>query len=145
MLNARAACSVSCWLLICALAACQVYDGGLLPPSSSPDASMLMTDTGAGNDATVCVPQVEICNGIDDDCNGLEDENSASVQEYCASRVMHAISVCQSGRCVYLRECDVGYYNCDGHPENGCEAACPCQTGCVDGGSEDAGVDGDSG
>lgn len=44
-----------------------------------------------------------------------------------------------------LRECNAGYYNCDGRPENGCEASCPCQTGCLDGAAEDAGREPDSG
>ena len=106
---------------------------------------MSTTDGGPGRDATSCVPQPEVCNGRDDNCDGTADETSDSVQQDCASRVLHASSVCQSGRCVYLRTCDPGYYNCDGKPDNGCEAACPCQTGCVDGSAEDAGGDADAG
>jgi hypothetical protein len=108
------------------------------------DSGTSLGDSGSRADAArpdssvSCVPSTEICNGLDDDCDGLIDE-AAAVELDCSMRVLHAASVCQNGKCVYLRECNPGFYNCDGHPENGCETACPCATGCEDSGADDAG------
>jgi hypothetical protein len=133
MLKLRAARSATTCLFACALAACDLYDGARLPAaldaSPKPDSAVL--------DAQICV--TETCNGIDDDCNGVADELVESVEADCAQRVLHGNSVCQSGRCVFLRECHAGYYNCDGKPDNGCESECPC------GGCDDAGAEADAG
>jgi hypothetical protein len=122
---------------------CKVYDAGLIAeatPIAPVDGGGGKADGSTRLDAPVCVPNTEVCNNLDDDCDGTVDE-VASVQVDCAMRIMHANSICQGGKCVYLRECYAGYFNCDGLPENGCEAACPCATGCVDidGGPSDAG------
>lgn len=99
------------------LAACQVYDDSLpVQPGAQPDA---------------CVPQVEVCNGKDDDCDGVVDERAAALLD-CQQHIVHAESVCQSGFCVRLA-CLSGYYTCDGLNENGCESRCPCGKPCPDG------------
>jgi len=86
-----------------------------------------------------CVPQVEVCNGQDDDCDGVTDEEDAVLS--CEYQIVHASSVCKSGRCVRV-SCLAGYYTCDGLNENGCESACPCTKPCpadpADGGSQGA-------
>jgi hypothetical protein len=128
-------------LFACGWVSCKVYDAGLI----TPDAPVSASDTGVATpdaslriDAPMCVASTEVCNNLDDDCDGTVDE-AASVQADCAMRVVHANSVCQGGKCVYLRECYAGYFNCDGRPENGCEANCPCATGCVDAADADSG------
>jgi hypothetical protein len=138
-LAARFVCSAA---LACALSACDVYNSGLIPPDGAVEAGPLLD---AKVDTGVCVPVArELCNGRDDDCDGSIDEDNAFVAADCAQRIQHASSICQNGTCVFLRECDPGYYNCDGIPQNGCEASCDCRTGCSDaaaddGGAEDAG------
>lgn len=116
-------------LLILALwsgAACSVYDSSLAYSNDE-----LSLDSGAA----ACEPQLEACNRVDDDCDGTVDEAEATALD-CASRVLHSGSTCQSGFCVKIGDCDDGYFNCDGMPDNGCESACPCGTDC----DEDAGV-----
>jgi hypothetical protein len=124
--------------------ACQVYDAGLSsrPAAGDADAMVMMLPEGGTTktDAHTCkVDGIEVCNGADDDCDGVIDE-MAAVQVDCESRVVHAQTVCQSGYCLRI-SCLTGYYNCDGRPENGCEAACPCGASC----GEDAGSDNDAG
>jgi len=123
-------------LFACALLACQVYDPALVAPSAN-DASQTQADADPRMDS--CRPAVEVCNRIDDDCDGTVDEEIATRQD-CATRVLHATSMCVDGACVYLRTCDIGYFNCDGRPDNGCESSCPC-TGCraADDAGDDAG------
>jgi Putative metal-binding motif len=124
--------------------ACQVYDPDLTStgPAASGSDAMVMTLPDGGStktDAHTCKPGgTEVCNGADDDCDGVIDEMVAT-QLDCESRVVHAQTVCQSGYCLRIA-CLTGYYNCDGRPENGCEANCMCGMSCTDGG-EDAGSD----
>jgi hypothetical protein len=135
------------WLLLCAslCCACRVYDASLAPPLTLSDASMSLDataspDAAAMKDAEICItPALEICNNLDDDCDGEIDE-AAATQRDCESRIAHATTACHSGFCVRL-ECLTGYFNCDGHPENGCESICPCGTNCADAGGNDAGSD----
>ena len=103
------------WCVSCLLGvvACQVYDDKLSKPADQVDA---------------CVPQVEVCNAHDDDCDGVVDEEAA-VQRACQAQIVHAPTVCQSGRCVRTG-CHPGYYTCDGLNENGCESACTCAQPC---------------
>jgi len=126
-------------LVACLGFSCSVYDGGLLKADASVlqnDSGTQRLDAGMRTDATTCVAKVETCDGVDNDCDGVIDE-LASVTLDCESRVLNATSVCQMGKCVWLRECTAGFFNCDGRPDNGCESSCPC-TGC---GSEDSGAD----
>jgi hypothetical protein len=123
-------------LCTCIAWSCSVYDGNLLmgdANASVPDTGTHVRDAGTRADSSVCLASPEICNGVDDDCDGMIDE-TAAVQADCESRILHAKSVCQMGKCVYLRVCDPGFYTCDGLPDNGCESSCPCATGCEDSG-----------
>ena len=131
--------SVSC-------AACQVYDANLAPrltndASIESDGAIMMVppDAAPSFDARVCVPMPEICNKLDDDCDGMVDEVAAA-QRDCESRVVHAMTTCQSGFCLRL-SCHAGYFNCDGHPENGCESTCACGSNCGDASGNDSGND----
>jgi hypothetical protein len=116
-------------LLVAALtggAACSVYDRSLTYSNNSADSSV----------ADACTPELELCNGKDDDCDGTTDEVAEAVANDCVHKVVHAASTCTSGLCVKLgRDCYDGYYNCDGLPNNGCESSCPCGQEC----DEDAG------
>jgi hypothetical protein len=114
-------------LWVCALLSCRVYDTSLVPAETA-DGGAVSEDAGMS-----CVATIEICNRRDDDCDGTVDEKDAAVLD-CRQRVVHAMTSCQSGSCVWLRVCDKGYYNCDGRPDNGCESTCPCATECVDAG-----------
>ena len=111
-----------CALAVLGLAACQVYDDELSPSTST--------------QLDACVPQLELCNGRDDDCDGVTDERDA-VQLDCQAHIVHANTVCQSGSCVRI-SCLPDYYTCDGLNENGCESRCPCNRPCPE--LSDAGV-----
>jgi hypothetical protein len=113
-------------------AACSVYDSSGLTYSNG-GMNMDMDSSVAPGDA--CTPGQEVCNRKDDDCDGTVDEAEAVALD-CASQVLHSGSTCQTGYCVKIGECEAGYYNCDGMPNNGCESTCPCGTDCDD----DAGI-----
>jgi hypothetical protein len=137
MIVLRRARRICVCLFACALLACKVYDPDLSKPATS-DSGQTQIEAGHPKDA--CVPSTEICNGVDDDCDETIDETTAVLAD-CATHVLHASSQCVDGVCVYLRECETNYFNCDGRPENGCESGCPC-TGCVDASAtDDAGDD----
>ncbi len=72
----------------------------------------------------------EICNGLDDDCDGIVDEgidtstdlnNCGGCGIVCAPP--HAFASCTGGVCG-VESCDVGYYDMDGDPTDGCEYHC---------------------
>lgn len=107
-------------------AACSVYDSGLTYSNGGMNMEM---DSSVVGDA--CKPQTEVCNRADDDCDGSTDEAEAVALD-CASQVLHSESTCQTGYCVKIGECQAGYFNCDGMPNNGCEATCPCGSDCDD-------------
>ena len=108
-------------------AACSVYDKSLTYSNGG-------SDGGASGTGDACTSMPELCNGTDDDCDGTTDEAEAVTND-CAFRVLHSDSTCTAGLCVKIgKSCYEGYFNCDGLPENGCEATC-----CGDACDEDAG------
>jgi hypothetical protein len=106
-------------------AACSVYDSSLTYSNGSSDSGV----------ADACTPQLEVCNGKDDDCDGTTDEEAEAVANDCVKRVLNSLSTCTAGLCVKTSQtCFEGFFNCDGLPQNGCEATC-----CGDACDQDAG------
>lgn len=136
-------------------AACDVYDPDDINPRTKPppagmdagkDGAMPMADAGDAGDGGHmmmtdggCTPATEICNDKDDDCDGTKD-NQPAANDYCEGVVLHAVTACQSGRCVRF-DCDDGFKNCDGDPANGCEPECSVCGICDDAGDGDSGAD----
>ncbi|HET8934029.1 MAG TPA: MopE-related protein [Polyangiales bacterium] len=92
--------------------------------------------------ADACLAE-ELCNGKDDDCDGKTDEDAnleashidtQSDPLHCggcgqACAITHAFNACQEGHCVIDRGrgeqgCDIGFYDLDENPDNGCEYSC---------------------
>ncbi len=112
---------------------CEEADAGA--PEASVDAAReasvdaareASVDAGDGGDA--CRP--EECNGLDDDCDGETDEDFDLNRDprHCgrcgnACAPPHAFGRCEDGSCG-LGDCDVGFWNLDGDPSNGCEYRC---------------------
>lgn len=106
------------------LGGCAVYD-------RLPEGSRTSDVEAAGRDArdaseeaaaaTTCAhdasPEVERCNGGDDDCDGRVDEAAASSCE-----LQNAESVCRGGQCLIAR-CAESYRDCDQRAETGCETS----------------------
>jgi len=92
----------------------QVADAQVTP-DASPDA---------------CVPQEEVCNGLDDDCDGVADNgfdldqdpnNCGSCGHVC--EIPNALATCEGGTCV-LAGCQPGHWDVNEDPTDGCEYAC---------------------
>ncbi|RMH40294.1 MAG: hypothetical protein D6689_14200 [Deltaproteobacteria bacterium] len=77
-----------------------------------------------------CLPNVEACNGVDDDCDGEVDEdfNLDSDPNHCGAcgnRCTYdfAFGLCNAGTCEQ-GDCFPGYIDLDGESSNGCEYFC---------------------
>jgi len=80
--------------------------------------------TGGGGTGGDCVPTnggVEICDALDNDCNGETNDGPAADSCRMMGRANATSRCTMSGACL-LQSCDMGFYNCDGRPENGCES-----------------------
>jgi hypothetical protein len=86
------------------------------------------------------VGATEICNGVDDNCDGVVDEgiDTQTDPRNCggcgmACQLPHAVPACMGGRCVILpMGCDVGFYDINHDPADGCEYACTPVPGATD-------------
>ena len=80
--------------------------------------------------AGAVTPQLEVCDGKDNDCDGSVDEDfdlqtdprhCGSCDHICA--YTNGIGLCSNGQC-QMGPCQTGWANADGNPNNGCEYAC---------------------
>ena len=83
--------------------------------------------SGYACDAVPGTPQPETCNGVDDDCDGLIDEdfNFAVDVNHCGGcnqvcQLPNATPACVNSTC-QVATCHIGYADCDGRVDNGCE------------------------
>jgi len=75
-------------------------------------------------------PQLEICDGKDNDCDGVVDQdfNLQTDARHCgdcdqACSFPHAVAVCSNGQC-HIGSCLEGWVDADHDASNGCEYAC---------------------
>lgn len=112
-------------------------DGAVCVPAAIP-AQSLPDFTGSipnarsavdGSVADACAPSPETCNGLDDDCDGVVDNgidlstsatDCGSCGHACGELTGVETGACSGGGCVVT--CRSGFDDCDGDPDNGCEA-----------------------
>jgi len=85
---------------------------------------------GPMEDAGCAEGRTELCNDFDDDCDGTVDEgvDTDTDEENCGGcgvvcAPASAFGLCEGGECGIDR-CDVGFFDIDGDPDNGCEYRC---------------------
>jgi hypothetical protein len=130
-------CQVDPYCLSCGRSPDAGTDVGASMDSGRPDARVDATIADAGVDAGPrdagrpdgCL-EAELCNDLDDDCDGFVDEDFDLRRDpsHCGScgRVCappHAFGLCEDGTCA-LGDCDLGWYDLDSSPDNGCEYRC---------------------
>ncbi|MBU1510562.1 SUMF1/EgtB/PvdO family nonheme iron enzyme [Myxococcota bacterium] len=104
-------------------------------PDVAPDADV---------DTTTCIPEEEICDGVDNDCNDIIDDywaptaqggldhfqddpfNCGTCGNICA--YVHAQALCVAGEC-QMGPCHPTWYDFDDRDENGCESSCTISAG----------------
>jgi hypothetical protein len=101
------------------------FPDGSLPDGTVDDASVI---------PDACVPQPEVCDGLDNDCDGLVDETESGLPitdrdpENCGTcghvcDFPHALASCVDGDCV-MDGCMPGYWDLDEDQDTGCEYPC---------------------
>ncbi len=84
------------------------------PPDASWDAGTGECRVGPGSSCgQTCI---ERCNGRDDDCDGVVDNGASGM-----CNVPNAEAVCANGECIVVA-CQGDYADCNGQPQDGCEA-----------------------
>jgi len=116
----------------------QPVDGGVALDAETVDAGdedASAGDAGPPGDAG-CEAADEVCNGADDDCDGELDEgidtdtdvaNCGECDNACPSGA-DSTATCTGGVCGL--DCEDGFEDCDGIPDNGCEVELGTVTDC---------------
>jgi len=93
---------------------------------STPDSGPMRVDANLDG----CIPDLEICNGQDDDCDNAVDETFALQTDPancggCDTRcvIPNAFAACVAGECT-IDACEAGFHNRDPSITNGCEYEC---------------------
>lgn len=103
-------------------------DGSLDEATEQPDTGVVSEDVNAPE---TCVRSGdEVCDGVDNNCDGRIDEgfDTQTNPAHCGGCNMrcaleHALPACMDGRCA-VGQCDIGYFDLDRNPLNGCEYMC---------------------